>query len=513
MSPSLKQSASVKTAKIHIVEDEALIAESLSSSLSKLGYEVTGITDACDQTLAEISSTKPDCVLMDIRIRGEIDGIETTRRLREQYDIPVIYLSGQTDSLTIDRAKTTMAWGFLPKPVHGVALTASIEMAVHKYKIEHAHREDTLGLERTADDQRAVISLDLIKERKQIEDALHQSQRRLLSLVQGVKDYAILELDEKGMVCSWTDNAAQMKGYLAEEIVGTSFARFYTPEDVDRGHSQDVLNIAREKGHFAEEGWRVRKDGTRFWADVTITTLRDDEGNITGFSKMTRDITERHRSRKEREDLIGGLENALKEKTVLLQEVHHRVKNNLAVVAAFLGMQATTVGDERLTELLAKSQKRVASMALIHEYLYSNDHLNAVNFGRYAEQLAYELCQSYGIAERVNCVVSADDVELPIDSAIPCGLILNELLSNSLKYGFPNSSRGNINIKFCQLGESGEFSLSCQDDGVGVPEGFDWKNAASLGLKIVQVLSRQLKGKLSLDRSTGTRFDLTFPKI
>jgi PAS domain S-box-containing protein len=472
-------------ARVLIVEDEALIAESLSRSLSRLGYQVTGIADCCEQTLAEISNARPDCILMDIRIQGALDGIETATRLRERFDIPVIYLTGQTDPQTIDRAKVTNASGFLPKPVHSVALSASIEMAVHKHKAE---------AEGIADER------------------LRQSERRLQTLVEGIQDYALLLLDEQGRVSSWTANAAKIKGYGAEEILGKSFATFYTLEDVERGHPQEVLENARREGHYEEEGWRVRKDGSRFWAEVMITALRDGAGQVVGFSKMTRDITERQRSRKERNDLIAGLESAVKEKTVLLQEVHHRVKNNLAVIVAFLRMQASAEADEHLAALLEKSQQRVASMAMIHEYLYSADHFSEVNFGHYASRLANELCETYGASDRVKCVVQADNVELSMDRAIPCGLILNELLSNSFKYGFPNSRSGNIRVAFCRM-ESGNLSLSCHDDGVGMPERLDWENAPSLGLKIVQILAKQLKGQLSLDRRVGTRFELTLPPM
>jgi DNA-binding NarL/FixJ family response regulator len=174
--------------KVLIVEDEALIAESLSSSLSSLGYEVTGIADCCEQTLAEISNMRPDCILMDIRIRGDVDGIETTARIRERLDIPVIYLTCQTDPSTIDRAKMTMASGFLMKSAHNIMLSASIEMAVHKHKAERRNREDKFESEQQSNEQ------------------LRRSEQHLRGLVEGIRNYSLLTLDDQGRVSSWTAN-------------------------------------------------------------------------------------------------------------------------------------------------------------------------------------------------------------------------------------------------------------------------------------------------------------------
>jgi PAS domain S-box-containing protein len=261
---------------------------------------VAGITTSCTQTLAEISKNRPDLILMDIRIQGDIDGIETVARVRQRFDIPVIYLTGQTDPQTINRAKLTLVSGLLPKPV---------QSGMHR-----AHRQDRLELEGIVKSHLAMVPLDGTMESQNASAMLRKSEQRLLALLDGVKDYSILLLDEGGHVATWTTGAEKIKGYSAEEILGTSFARFYTPEDVDRGHPEEVLRIARRDGHFGEEGWRIRKDGSRFRADVMITTLRDEGGRIIGFSKVTRDITEHHRSREERDNLIARLEKALRKK-------------------------------------------------------------------------------------------------------------------------------------------------------------------------------------------------------
>ena len=197
---------------------------------------------------------------MDIRIQGNIDGIETVARVRQRFDIPVIYLTGQTDPQTINRAKLTLVSGLLPKPVQSGMLSASIEMAIHKHRADRAHRQDRLELEGIVKSHLAMVPLDCTMESQNASAMLRKGEQRLLALLDGVKDYSILWLDEGGHVATWTTGAEKIKGYSAEEILGTSFARFYAPEDVDRGHPEEVLRIARRDGHFGEEGWRIRKD-------------------------------------------------------------------------------------------------------------------------------------------------------------------------------------------------------------------------------------------------------------
>jgi two-component sensor histidine kinase len=253
-----------------------------------------------------------------------------------------------------------------------------------------------------------------------------------------------------------------------------------------------------------------RKDGTEFAVEISLCYLPGDHGGLS--MAFISDITTRKRADKEREEMILSLNGALSEKTVLLQEVHHRVKNNLAVIAALLGMQAKMLEDERAKISLGESRQRVLSMARIHEFLYATEHLDRVAFGKYVAQLSKELSASYSIASDLIAIrIHADDIDLPVHQAIPCGLILNELLSNALKYAFPGGRTGKILVRFIRL-ESGALSLSCTDDGIGIPESFNWQNSTSLGLRIMSILTKQIDGELTLDRNgRGTRFELKFP--
>lgn len=204
------------------------------------------------------------------------------------------------------------------------------------------------------------------------------------------------------------------------------------------------------------------------------------------------------------------LSASLAEKEVLLKEVHHRVKNNLQVIASLLRLQAKALGDETLAAALRSSQTRVESMALIHEQLYATEDLREVDLAKHAAMLVNNLLYSYGLEDgRVAAKLEISPLPLGVDRAIPAGLILNELISNSLKHAFPGGRRGTIWIEGCRSGRT--IHCIIRDDGVGLPPGFDLQHLKSLGLEIVNILLRQLKGELRIQSENGTEFHISFP--
>jgi two-component sensor histidine kinase len=211
----------------------------------------------------------------------------------------------------------------------------------------------------------------------------------------------------------------------------------------------------------------------------------------------------------ERERIEAQIKASLQEKEVLLKEIHHRVKNNLQVISSLLDLQANHIHDERTIEMFRDSQNRVSSMGLIHERLYQAEDLARIDFADYIRDLANNLFYSYSVdAAYVTLATHVDDVVLDVDRGIPCGLIINELVSNSLKYAFPNGQKGEIHIDLHHRDE--QFLLVVRDDGVGIPDGIDLQHTPSLGLKLVNTLVRQLKGKIALERKNGTKFTIEF---
>jgi two-component system, sensor histidine kinase PdtaS len=214
------------------------------------------------------------------------------------------------------------------------------------------------------------------------------------------------------------------------------------------------------------------------------------------------DITERKR-------MESLLKKSVSEKDLLLKEIHHRVKNNLQIISSLLNLQKNYVSSKECQNVLDESQNRVHSMALIHEKLYQTDNLNQIHFAEYILDLSNFLFRSYGVdPARVKLNVESQAF-LNIDTAIPCGLIVSELISNALKYAFPQQEHGAISIETKQ--SNGMFELKVQDDGVGFPENLDFRNTQSLGMRLVNTLAKQLQGSIEMNRSPGTIFRIFFP--
>jgi len=203
----------------------------------------------------------------------------------------------------------------------------------------------------------------------------------------------------------------------------------------------------------------------------------------------------------------------LQEKDVLLKEVHHRVKNNMQVISSLLNLQSRRVQDPAVSEMFKESQGRIRSMALVHERLYQSSDLSRIEFSEYLRNLAIHLFHSYlADSSRIRLRIDAEEVFLNINTAIPCGLIVNELVSNALKHGFPEGRKGRLDIDLHRVAGNG-YLLRVRDDGVGFPEGLDFRKAETLGLQIVNTLVDQVDGRLDLDREEGTAFRLEFSEL
>ena len=243
---------------------------------------------------------------------------------------------------------------------------------------------------------------------------------------------------------------------------------------------------------------------------VTVVPQRDGEGAVQGLVTTIHDITERKLIEVERASRHSELEASLHEKEVLLKEIHHRVKNNLQVVSSLLHLQAGYATSDDARKICEESEGRIKSMALVHEKLYQTKDLARIDFGDYVRDLVAGMIGSYGAsAARVSIQSEAASLSLDVDRAIPAGLVLNELVSNSFKHGFPGDRTGRIDVRLSG-GDGVPIELSVQDNGVGWPEGFDPSRSPSLGLKLVHILAKQLRSSLQFDGHNGLRCTLTF---
>jgi len=212
----------------------------------------------------------------------------------------------------------------------------------------------------------------------------------------------------------------------------------------------------------------------------------------------------------ERKQAEEQIKASLKEKEVLLREIHHRVKNNLQVISSMLYIQSGYIKDKEAFEMFKETQNRIKSMALIHEELYQSKDLSKIDVAKYLQKLATDLINSYGIKqEDIKLKMAIHEVLLGVNTAVPCGLIINELVSNSLKHAFPNGKEGEIRVAL-RSDNANKFALIVSDNGVGFPKDLDFRNTETLGLQLVTTLVKQLGGTIELDRSGGTEFKITF---
>jgi two-component system, sensor histidine kinase PdtaS len=245
---------------------------------------------------------------------------------------------------------------------------------------------------------------------------------------------------------------------------------------------------------------RDRTDGREMILEFAITTANLQSRKL--LLVLARDVTEHYRSDQQ-------LRSSLREKEALLREVHHRVKNNLQIISSLLHMQAAESTDPQIQTVFQESQTRVRSMALVHERLYQSGDFSGINFRDYIPAVGKDLLFSYGRTD-IALVMDAEDIHLAIDSAIPCGLIVSELISNCLKHAFPAGRHGTIRIELHSL-NAAHVRLAVRDNGVGFPPDKAIEDCHTMGLALVTGLTHQLDGVITLDRSEGTAFVIDFP--
>jgi PAS domain S-box-containing protein len=249
--------------------------------------------------------------------------------------------------------------------------------------------------------------------------------------------------------------------------------------------------------------WRA--DGTSFPVEYSSNPIIE-KGEVKGGVVTFTDITKRKKSEK-------IIEDSLKEKDVLLREIHHRVKNNMQIISSLLNLQSAYFQDKEAINVFKESQNRIRSMALIHEKLYQSGNIAGVKLADYVQDLASHLMSSYSLdSTKIKMTTSIENVSLGIDTAISLGLIVNELLSNAFKYAFPNGASGEISLSYKPTDENAAI-LIISDNGVGIPKDIDFRQTESLGLQLVNTLVEQLEGSIELRLNNGTEFTIVLPNL
>ncbi|MDX1585088.1 MAG: PAS domain S-box protein [Balneolaceae bacterium] len=342
-----------------------------------------------------------------------------------------------------------------------------------------------------------------ISERKITEEALRESEEKYRTILENIED-GYFETDLEGNFTFVNPAVEKILGYSEKELMGMNNREYMNDENAKKVF--ETFNEVYEKG-IPKKGfdWMLRKkDGSKIYVEASFNLRKNADGEPVGFRGIVRDIT----ARKEREEKI---KESLREKEVLLGEIHHRVKNNLAVISGLLYLQAEKTDTEAGRNLLQQSQGRINSMALVHELLYENHNFSSIDPGRYIEQLISHISSNLSVRNKViTTTVESGDLQLDMNLAIPCALLINELLTNSYKYAFKDRKKGNITVKIYR--EEGYNHIEVKDDGVGIPEEYlRGEGKEGLGMSLVRILTDQLKGTLSIENENGSRFKISFP--
>jgi PAS domain S-box-containing protein len=344
-----------------------------------------------------------------------------------------------------------------------------------------------------------------ITDRVLAEKALRLSEEKYKTIAENV-DVGIYRTTPgmNGRFVEANPSLVKMFGYKSkQEFMKVDVAKLY--------HDPEGRNLFQRKmlqeGFVKNEEVLLRKkDGTSFLGSICAVVVRDEKGKIKYFDGIVEDITER----KKAEEKIKA---SLMEKEVLLREIHHRVKNNLQIISSLLNLQSRHIEDASALDMFQESRNRVRSMALVHEKLYRSDDLSRVDFCEYVRSLGSHLFMAYGISSKsLELDVNVKDVFLDINTSIPCGLIINELISNSLKHAFKSRQRGKICV-ILEPQNNDKFRLEVSDDGEGLPKNLDVTKTESLGLQLVTMLIEQLQGKLTINRKRGTSFEVIFKEL
>ena len=305
------------------------------------------------------------------------------------------------------------------------------------------------------------------------------------------RDGIILEINQAG---------AEQLGGKPDDFVGKPLIEFI-PNSVHLFFERSQVVLESGKGAYFEDV--VELPTGKRWFLSNLQPWKDIHGEIIGIQVISHEIT----LRKQAEEQI---KQSLEEKEVLLKEIHHRVKNNMQVISSILNLQAGYVKDPETQDMFKESIDRIRSMALVHEMLYQSKDLGKIAFGEYIKSLASYLVRSYRKkSSTVQLRMDVDDVIKSINMGIPCGLIINELISNSLKHAFADGKEGEISIEIKSDGDS-RINMNVGDNGIGFPEEIDFRKTKSLGLQLVMTLVQQLGGRIELERSAGTAFRISF---
>ncbi|MCC7561031.1 MAG: PAS domain S-box protein [Methanobacterium sp.] len=582
-------------AKILLVEDEMVEAMNLKRSLQAMGYDVMAIASYGEEAIEKANTLKPDIILMDILLKGKMDGITAAQAI-SKHEIPVIYISALPDDATVNRALISAPYGYLVKPYDIRKLKISIEVALYKKQMENKLKQsqetyyqtifENTGAATVIIEENKLISLvnmqftsltgyskneiegkmewteifsqediSQMKEYHQLRRvnpdyaprnyearivtrngavkpvhltvamipgteksmasildmtelrrskmAIKESQERFKSIFENAAE-AIILFDCQGNIVEFNGKFKETFGFKNGEIIGQNFLHMGSMMGMHNEESRKILNDLISGNELKQVEWILEnKDGKKIIFRVRPSLIKT-KTSVIGILLIMEDITEL-------KNVENSLKYSLKEKEVLLREIHHRVKNNLQIISSLLSLQRLQVEDPQTADILWECQGRVRAMAMIHENIYQSQDIGRINFKNYVEMLLYDIFNLYRVNKKsVILEMRIKGVKMGIETAMPCGLVINELATNSIKHAFP---QGNGIIKIELKTDDDAHILIIEDDGIGLPENLDPQKSKKLGLMVVNTLVNQLNGEMEIDRTNGTKFIIKFSEL
>lgn len=317
----------------------------------------------------------------------------------------------------------------------------------------------------------------------------------------------IARLSKIGRFLMINERLSNMLGYTHDELRGMTFYELLKEEEREKNLTEWDELLSGKIENFSKEQRYLHRSGKEIYTNVTVSLVRDTKGNPSYFVSVFDDITER---KKYEEELL----QTLNENQILLREVHHRVKNNMQVISSLLNLQSGYLKDEAQTVVFKETQARIKAMSLVHDCIYQSKSFNQVNIRNYLSQITANVRYAFHRSD-IQLVVNSliHDSILDIDTSIPLGILLNELLSNAIKHGYESGSSGIVDVIF-EEGENKDFVLIVKDDGKGMKEVENIENCDSLGLQLISILSSQLNGQIIMrsKQNEGTEFEIRFKK-
>jgi len=414
-------------------------------------------------------------------------------------DIPFIVVSSTSGERAAVKAMKMGAHDFLSKRELGEFVTViqrELQKAADRRSLSHC------GADRK--DSEFIAPSVLLKP---VEDALRKSEERFIEVLENSLDAMYRRNYQTNTYEYMSPAITEITGYTPEEMVAKSVeevSMLLLPDDRKRINAQLEEHFSKGGGRIYMEYRFRHRNGQLRWAGDLATFFMDKEGKPVCGIGSVRDITVYR-------EALEQLETSVQEKEALIREIYHRTKNNMQVICSLLIMQSANIGDEQTIWILKDVECRIRSMALVHEKLYKSGNLSNINLGEYISELAALLARSYKISEdKISIKIDADNVITLLDIAVPCGLMLNELITNVFKHAFPGHRCGEM-ILILKRNADGYLELTVSDNGVGVREDFDFNGQGRIGLKIIQAIGEeQLQGKVLFTSNNGLKCTVRF---